>query len=95
MADITVRRDHGMELDEAKEKVHSIVSDLKNDIDYIDKVEWNADQTAADVRGKGFSGNFRVDPDEIIVDIKLKLLAKPFKGKIAEKIESRMDGYFG
>ncbi len=95
MADITVRRTHGMELDEAKGKVRDIVSDLEKDADYIDKVKWNSDGTAADVKGKGFKGNFRVDDQEVVVDIDLKLLAKPFKGKIKEKVASRMDNYFG
>jgi putative polyhydroxyalkanoate system protein len=94
MGDITVRKKHGLEFDEAKSKVKDIVSDLQQDIEYIDKVNWNSDQTAADVKGKGFSGNFSVDQSDIIVDIDLKFFAKPFKGKIEEKISQRMDEYF-
>jgi putative polyhydroxyalkanoate system protein len=95
MADISVRRNHGMEFDQAKGKVQEIVSDLQNDIDYIDKVSWNADGTAADIKGKGFSGDVRVTESDVVMEIKLKLFAKPFKGKIEEKIEKRMDSYFG
>ncbi len=95
MADITVRKSHGMEFDEAKEKVHEVVSDLQKDIEYIDKVNWNADGTAADVKGKGFSGRFQVDPTDVTVDINLKLFAKPFKSKIAQQVDSRMERYFG
>lgn len=95
MADISVRRKHGMEYEEAKGKVHQIVEDLQSSMDFVDKVSWNGAGDAADVKGKGFSGNFRVDDDEVVIEIDLKLLAKPFKGKIQDKVEQRMDRYFG
>jgi putative polyhydroxyalkanoate system protein len=95
MADISVRRSHGMDYDQAKEKVNQIVSDLQNDIEYIDKVTWNNEGNAADVKGKGFSGDFRVDEDDIMVEIDLKFFAKPFKGKIEQQVKKRMDSYFG
>jgi putative polyhydroxyalkanoate system protein len=95
MSDISVKRSHGMEFDQAKDKVHEIVSDLQNDIEYIDKVSWNGDGTAADIKGKGFSGDVRVNDSDVIMEIKLKLFAKPFKGTIEEKITKRMDSYFG
>lgn len=95
MADISVRREHGLEPTQAKEKVRDIVTDLQNDIKYIDTVDWKDDGSAADIKGKGFRGEFRVDAEAVQVDIDLKLMAKPFKGTIAEKIESRMGEYFG
>lgn len=95
MADITVRKSHGMDYDEAKDKVHQIVTDLHNDTDYVDKVNWNADGSSADVKGKGFKGSFSVDSNDVVVEISLKLFAKPFKSKIADQVESRMSKYFG
>ena len=95
MADITVRRNHGMELDEAKDKAHDVLDDIKDDIEYIDSIDWNADGSEADVSGKGFSGTFSVDENAVVVDIKLKFLAKPFKGKIQQQVEKHVDRHFG
>ena len=94
MADISVSREHGLDLDDAKEKVRDIVEDLKSDIDQVDDITWKGD-SAADIGGKGFNGEISVDGRAVTLDINLKLFAKPFKGKIQEKIESRMDSYFG
>lgn len=90
MADITIRRSHGMEYDAAKQKVHEIVADL----DYVDKAKWNSDGSAADIKGKGFSGDVEVTDSDLVVNINLKLFAKPLKGKIEDQINKRMDSYF-
>ena len=96
MADISVRHNHGMSLDEAKSKVEEIVDDVRDDFSsLVNDIDWNADRTKADVSGKGFSGQFQVTDSEVSIDIKLKLFAKPFKGKVEERIQSRMDDYFG
>jgi len=95
MADISVKKEHGMDFEDAKTKVYEVVSGLQKDMDYVDSVDWNADQTAADVKGKGFKGKFAVDPQNVSVDIDLKFFAKPLKGKIADKIERHLDRYFG
>lgn len=96
MADISVRRTHGMDRDEATEKVESIVNDVKDEFSSIvDEVDWSDDKSKADVSGKGFSGQFAVTDSDVTVDIDLKLFARPFKGKVEKRINSRMDEYFG
>jgi putative polyhydroxyalkanoate system protein len=95
MADISVEKEHGMELEAAKAKVHEVVSGLQKEMDYVDTVDWNSDQSSAKVKGTGFSGRFSVDDKKVSVDIDLKFFAKPLKGKIADKIERHLDRHFG
>ncbi len=95
MADISVRRDHGMTKEEAKSKVQSIVADVEEEFSsLVDDIKWNGDQTKADVKGKGFSGEFSVNDKAVSIDINLKLFARPFKGKVEDRITARMDEYF-
>lgn len=96
MADISVRREHGMSREEAKSKVEDIVDDVRDEFSsLVNDINWNDDRTRADVKGKGFSGQFEVNDSDVAIDIKLKLFAKPFKGKVEDRINSRMDDYFG
>jgi putative polyhydroxyalkanoate system protein len=94
MADVKVTREHGLDRDEAKGKVKEIVDDLEQTLDPLDKVEWTNDSFAK-ISGKGFKGHFEVDDTNVNVEIDLKFFAKPFKGKIQEKIESRIEKHFG
>ncbi len=96
MADISVRRPHGMSQDEAKQKVEQVVSDVQEEFSsLVDDVKWNGDKTEAKVKGKGFKGQFQVTESDVAIDIDLKFFARPFKGKVESKITSRMDEYFG
>lgn len=90
MADINIRKSHGLDKDAAKAKVHQIVDELE----YVDKATWNGAGTKADVKGKGFKGDIEVTDTDLVVNIKLGLLAKALKGKIEEQINKRIDGYF-
>lgn len=96
MPDISVRRSHGMSKEEAKQKVEKVVDDVQEEFSsLVDDIKWNNDKTRADVKGKGFSGQFEVNASEVLIDIDLKLFARPFKGKVESRINSRMDSYFG
>ena len=96
MADISISHDHGMSLEDAKSKTEQIVTDVKDQFpSLVDSIDWNDDRTQADLKGKGFSGVFRVDETAMSIAIKLKLFAKPFKGKVQEKIQGRITKYFG
>ncbi len=95
MADISVRHTHGLSLDEAKTKTNQIAEDIQSEFDsLIDSIKWNADNTRAQLKGKGFTGVFNVDEEAMSIDIDLKLFAKPFKGKVEQKIQSRIANYF-
>ena len=95
MADISKKHVHGLTLEEAKAKTEQIVADVKSEFPaLVDAIEWNADKTRAKVKGKAFEGDFSVDQSAVSIDINLKFLAKPFKGKVEEKIDSRLTRYF-
>lgn len=95
MADIDLSHPHGMTLDEAKTKVEQIVNDVHTEFpSLVDSVSWNADKTEAQVKGKAFSGSFGVDATNVTIAINLKLMARPFKGKVEGKIQDRIGRYF-
>lgn len=96
MADISVRRPHGMSAEDAKAKVHQVVADIEGEFpSLVDEIKWNDDKTNANVKGKGFSGTFQVTASDVMIDVDLKFFARPFKGKVEKSINSRMDEYFG
>ena len=91
MSDISLKKAHGLSLDEAKLRTSQIVTDVKAEFpSLIDKIEWNSDNTQATVKGKGFTGDFIVDSTNMNIDVKLKMFARPFKGKVQAKIQERM-----
>ena len=95
MADISVRKAHGMSLEDAQEKVDQIVTDIQSEFSsLVSSIDWNADKTAAKVTGKGFTGDFLVNDSEVGIDIKLSMFAKPLKSRVQEKIEQRVQQYF-
>ena len=96
MADISVQRKHDLSLEEAQSKVDQIVEDIQNEFgNLVSSVDWNADKTVAKVSGKAFKGEFKVSEGNVGIDVNLKLFAKPLKGKVQQKIEDRMEKYFG
>jgi len=95
MADITIAHPHGLSLDEAKTKTEQIVTDVRAEFpSLIDSIDWNPEKTRATVKGKAFSGTFNVDDANMSIDIALKMLARPFKGKVEQKSRERIDQYF-
>ncbi len=95
MADISVKRTHGLGLDEAKSKIDKVVEDIQSEFPNLVKaIKWNAAGTEAKVEGKGFTGDFKVDDSNVGIDVNLSMFAKPLKGKVQQKIEERIEQYF-
>ncbi len=95
MADISVRRAHGLSLEEAQAKIDQVVVDIQTEFSsLVNSIEWNDDKTAAKVAGKGFSGDFSVTPQDVGIDISLSLFARPLKARVQAKIEERIEQYF-
>lgn len=96
MADISMRRPHGMSEEDAKAKVHNVVADIEKEFpSLVNDISWNDDKSQAKVKGKGFTGHFQVTREEVSIDIDLAFFARPFKPKVETKIAKRMDEYFG
>ena len=96
MSDISMRRPHGLSEEDAKAKIHNIVADIEKEFpSLVNDISWNDDKSQAKVKGKAFTGQFQVTADDVMIDIDLKLFARPFKSKVEGKIAGRMDQYFG
>lgn len=95
MADISVRREHGLSLEDAQEKIDQVVEDIQKEFSsLVSSIDWNDEKTKAKVAGKGFSGDFSVDENDVGIDINLSMFAKPLKSKVQQKIEERIEQYF-
>ena len=95
MADISVRRAHGLSKEDAQQKVQKVVEDIQAEFpSLVNSIDWNGDKTAANVAGKGFKGDFRVDDTEVGIDVDLAMFVRPLKSKIQGKIEDRITQYF-
>jgi hypothetical protein len=95
MSDITIKRSHTLGFDRAKEITQALVAAVKQDFpSLVNDIKWNADKTAADVQGKGFTGRFSMSEGVISIDISLKFFAKPFKSKVEGKILKKLDEHF-
>lgn len=89
-------RNHSLSLDEAKNTVEKIVEDIQSSYpNLVDTIDWNKDRTEAKVKGKMFKGDFAVNSSSVQVHINLSMLAKPFMGKIKDRINAKLDQYFG
>lgn len=88
MATINREIKHSLGLDGAKSVVNGLVAKIESKYgSFINDIKWNDDKTAADVKGKGFSGNFSMSADTVKINIELGFLTSPFKGKIEEEID--------
>ncbi len=95
MADISIKKEHGLSLEEAQGKIDKVVTDIKAEFSSLIKsIDWDKSKTNAKVKGKGFSGNFSVDETNIGIDVDLSFFAKPFKEKVETKIHERLTTYF-
>lgn len=95
MADISIKRQHSLDFERAKEITHALVEAVQKDFpSLVSNIKWNGDQTAADVKGKGFSGKFSMSANTIDIEVALKFYAKPFKSKVEGKILKKLDEHF-
>jgi len=93
MAVLKMVRPHGAEtMDEAKAKVKHLLAEMKPTLDkFVDRTDWNKDETEASVKGKHVSGTFAVDATNLVINLKLSMAASLVKGKIESKIDEAID----
>jgi putative polyhydroxyalkanoate system protein len=95
MSDISLSHAHGLSLEDAKAKTDQIVEHVRGQFpSLINSIDWNADKTVADLKGKGFTGTFRVDATNVSINIALGMLTRPFKGKVEEQIKGQISKFF-
>ena len=82
MASIEIRKHHGTTADDASRRSRDLLAAFaEKRKDLVKEIRWSSDGRSAEVRGKGFNGSCRVDDSRVHVDINLKLIARPFKGR--------------
>ncbi|MBI5610501.1 MAG: polyhydroxyalkanoic acid system family protein [Deltaproteobacteria bacterium] len=96
MADISLQRNHSFGIDSGKEKLARLVSKFQqSNPSLIDRIDWNADKTAAEAEGKHFKAQFALTTAQVKVDIDLKgFAAKMAKGMVQTKLEKTVGEEF-
>ena len=96
MAAISYAIHHGTTPADAAERTSTLLKELVADKPHLfNEVKWGSAGLEAKMTGKGFQGSFTVDDQKISVNVKLGLLARPFKGKVESALKSRLEAEFG
>ncbi len=89
MAKIEREIKHSLGLDGAKAAVSTLADKLQEKFgSLVSEIKWNDDKTAADIKGKGFTGKLNVSDADVKIVMELGLLTSPFKGRIEEEIDN-------
>lgn len=91
MANIHIKRNHSLAIDEARQQVEGIAEKLKQElsVDY----HWKGNDLV--FKRSGANGTIKVLPDCITCDVKLGLMLSAMKGKIEEAINEKLDNALG
>jgi putative polyhydroxyalkanoate system protein len=91
VASITIQRRHRLGLAQARERVGELAHALEQDLEAT--WQWQGDELRFERAGA--SGCVRVDEERLDVEVKLGLLLRPFRERIAAQISDRLDSLIG
>ncbi len=91
MAHVDVRRQHNLDLSDARTRVREIEPKLREK--YGITISWNGDR--GQVSGKGLKGSVDLAPESVSLSLTLGMLLRPLAGKIQVAIEKALDGALG
>lgn len=96
MADITLHRNHGYGVEDARARLEKLLTKFQaSKPDLIEKITWSADRNSAEAGGKHFKGQFRLTASTLDVDLDLiGFAAKMAKGMVKERIEKAIGEEF-
>jgi putative polyhydroxyalkanoate system protein len=92
MATIDIRRQHSLDIEEAKKRAEALAQGLEQKIGI--RWRWDGDVIRFDAPGgaaKGATGVVRVEPSAVRVEIDLPLLLRPMKGMVEAKVNQKLD----
>lgn len=96
MANISHVVSHGTGAEDAARRTSELLKALAAEKPHLFKsVKWSPDGRHATMTGKGFEATFIVDEANVNVEIRLGLLARPFKGKVESSLRRRLEAEFG
>lgn len=91
MAEIHVKRSHGLAHDKAKQSVQAVADKLKGDLGA--RYHWVGDSLRFECPGA--EGKIEVSPAEVTVSVKLSWMLSAARGRIERSIEGYLDQYLG
>lgn len=95
MATIEIRHPHKTNTTDACVRTRRMLDAFAEEKrDLVKSIEW-VDDARAVARGRGFEGKFSVTETEVVVDIDLSVLTRPFKGKVESRLLQRLVAEFG
>jgi putative polyhydroxyalkanoate system protein len=86
MSTIKVEKSHQLPIEDAKKAIDRFGEDLKSK--YGMNLAWSGN--VATLKGTGASGDIEVEPERVVVTVKLGMLAKA-AGIKADKVEASID----
>lgn len=89
MSHIHIERDHGLGIEQARDRIEAVAAELQEEIG----LAWRWEDDLLILERAGASGSVSVEADRIVLDIRLGLLLTALKGKIEHSIEERIDGH--
>jgi putative polyhydroxyalkanoate system protein len=87
MAQIQIRRRHGLDHTHARATAEKLAAALASE--YHADYQWQNDELT--FRSSGIEGRLNVGTDEVEINVRLGMLLRPLKGKIETGIRSRLD----
>ena len=93
-------RSHNMDKQAAKDTLDALLPRLVQQYgDMLSKpsAAWSGDvlDFSFDARGFGIKGTLKITDDQVILDARLPLLARPFEGTIGSAVECELDRVLG
>jgi putative polyhydroxyalkanoate system protein len=89
MAVIKLKQAHDFNtLDEAKKSIRSLMDKIMPKLaQHIERIDWSEDGMTASISGRHVNGTFSIDEQQVLVRLRLSMLASLAKDKIENRIE--------
>ena len=92
MATIDIQQSHELPMEQAATELRGLIEDFhQKSGDLVREVTWAADGHSAVATGNGFSARFALNEKEATVTVDLNLMLRPFKKKIATRLERKLE----
>ena len=95
MATIEIRHLHKTDANDARARTKRLLGAFAEEKrELVRSIVW-LDEARAVAHGRGFEGKFAVTDTEVVIDIDLSFLMRPFKGKVETRLMQRLVAEFG
>ena len=87
MADIYIRRDHGLDLDEAHDLMDEVADELARKLN----IRYHKDGDTLLFRRSGATGSIRLSESEIVIEASLGMMLRTMRPVLVAAIENKLD----